>query len=362
MKPTALFRRLLLLLFLFSVLTPSFAQSDTISRKRLIILHPTILLVDYYQNLIHLKILPDTLEYIGVYHTGELYNYSRVQSYADSVGMKLRLIPVRGDLSEKDVYAENGCTPVFQYLFRISSGIIFNGGPDIQPELYGSETSLMTGITDPVRHIFEMSFMFHLLGSTRNSAYVPLLEQRPGYMILGICLGMQTMVTATGGTLVQDIPTEIYKKKTVEQVMALHSGKQHKNYYKVKYPLSSGVSFGTLHYIQVDPSCLLWKNSRWEKQAQVYSYHHQAAGKLPPSLKPVAWSEDKKVIEAVVHQKYPNVLGIQFHPEPDFLYQPQKKTFLAEGDKMTMGRVIENDKVTLIFLKEFWREMVVRMR
>jgi putative glutamine amidotransferase len=357
------FRKLLISCFFFlSFCFSGYAQADSIARTRLIIMHPTVLLIDYYSNLVKLKILPDTIEYIGVYHIAEAYDYSRVSAHADSVGLKIRLMPVKGSLSEKDVYAENGCTPMFQYLFRISSGIVFNGGPDIQPELYGAETSLMTGISDPVRHIFEMSFMFHLLGSARNPAFVPLLEQRPAYMILGICLGMQTMVAASGGTLIQDIPTEIYKKKTVEQVMKLASGKQHKNYYKVKYPLSEGVSFGTLHFLSVDPACDLWKNCHWEKQVQVYSFHHQAAGKLPPSLRPVAWSEDKKVIEAVSHKKYSNVLGIQFHPEPDFLYQPLKKTFLAGGDKMTIGRVIENDKATMRFLKEFWKEMMLRLR
>ena len=338
-----------------------FAQQDSAVRQRLIIMHPTNLLIDYYKNLIDKKLLPDTIEYIGVYHEDEQYDFSKTEHYADSVGLHLRWIMVRGNLSEKDVYAENICTPVFKYLFNISSGIIFNGGPDIQPELYGAETSLMTSISDPERHIFEMSFIFHLLGSSRNPSYIPLLEQKPHYLILGICLGMQSIVTTLGGTLVQDIPTEIYKKKTVEQVMAMPAAKRHKNYYKVKYPLSNGVSFGTLHEITTDNSYTFFADCGWDKTVQVYSYHHQSAKKLPPGLKAVAWSVDKKVIEAVAHTKYKNVIGIQFHPEPDFLYLTLKKTYLSEGDKMTMGRLIESDKTTMKFLNGFWSGIVKKI-
>lgn len=355
-------KRVLLAFFIALTVSFSYAQSDSTAKTRLVLLHPTPLLLDYYKNLTALKLLPDTIEYLGVYHEKEAYDFSKVQHYADSIGFKIRMIPVRGHLGEKDVYTTNSCTPVFSYLFRISSGIIFNGGPDIQPELYGAETFLMTGITDPNRHLFEMSFMFHLIGSTRNPDYSPLLQQKPNYLILGICLGMQTMVAASGGTLIQDIPMEIYKKKTVEQVLSLPHGKQHKNYYKVKYPLSEGVAFGCLHTLSFSNEHAIWKSSGLTKNVQVYSYHHQSAGKLPPSLKAIAWSADKKVIEAVMHITYPNVIGIQFHPEPDFLYLPLKKTYLADGDKMTIGRIIEQDKETRLFLENFWKEISSRLK
>lgn len=354
-------RVFIVLVFLF-VFSYGFSQQDTAVRKRLVILHPTALILDYYNNLIVQKILPDTIEYIGVYNTDESYDYSKIEKYADSVGMKIRFIPVRGSLDAKDVYAKNVCTPVFEYLFKISSGVIFNGGPDIQPELYGAETSLMTEITDPGRHFFEMSFMFHLLGSTRNPEFTPLIVQKPDYMILGICLGMQTLVTVTGGTLVQDIPTEIYKKKTVEQVLSLPGDKQHKNYYKVKYPKTETVAWGSLHSLYADAEFSLWNDCKLTNHVQVYSYHHQSAKKLPPTLKAVAWSADKKVIEAVTHKQYPNVLGIQFHPEPDFLHQPLKRTYLAEGDNMTIGRLMEKDKGTMLFLRSFWSGIVKRLK
>ena len=31
------------------------------------------------------------------------------------------------------------------------------------------------------------------------------------------------------------------------------------------------------------------------------------------------------------HEKYPNILGVQFHPEPTFLYQPDQKIKLQPG-------------------------------
>ncbi len=56
--------------------------------------------------------------------------------------------------------------------------------------------------TDPGRHFFEVSFLFHLLGGSRNESFKPLLDENPGYMVTGFCLGMQSMNVATGGILI----------------------------------------------------------------------------------------------------------------------------------------------------------------
>ncbi|PKP18042.1 MAG: hypothetical protein CVU05_14385, partial [Bacteroidetes bacterium HGW-Bacteroidetes-21] len=129
-----------------------------------------------------------------------------------------------------------------------------------------------------------------------------------------------------------------------------------------KYPLDETISYGCLHTLKINPAYPLWKTCALTDQVKVYSIHHQAAGKLPKTLTPMAWSSDKKVIEAVAHAKYKNVLGIQFHPEQSALYNPQIKQFLNQGDKQTLARVIASDAVTTYFLQSFWNEMVNRLR
>jgi putative glutamine amidotransferase len=47
----------------------------------------------------------------------------------------------------------------------------------------------------------------------------------------------------------------------------------------------------------------------------VISAHHQALGKLGKGIKINATSSDGRVIEGIEHEKYPNVLGVQFHPD-----------------------------------------------
>lgn len=349
--------RNLLLLIVLCICFNAKGQDINTKTTRLIIIHPTRLVVSYYSKLVEKSLLPDSIEYLGIYHSDEEYDYRQLSDLYLPQNFKFKIIEIKGKITDNDVYEENSCTFIFDSLFNISDGIIFNGGPDIQSVLYQQETSLLTEITDPVRHQFEMSFMFHLLGSERNRKYSPLIEKKPDYMIIGICLGMQTMVAATGGTLIQDIPSEVYKIKTAEQI--IKSGKQHSNYYRHLHPNRDDICPGYLHALKVDENFPLWKNCLWTENVQVYSNHHQAAGRLPDRFKAIAWSDDKKVIEAVVHITYKNVLGVQFHPELSALYNPDIKIYPAEGDTLTLGSLIENDKETLNFHHAFWKQITI---
>lgn len=330
-------------------------QNPSGRKTCLIIVHPTKLVVGYYHSLVSKGMLPDTIEYIGIFHEDEEYDYSQVPDSDLYPCFKFKMIEVRGGINDADVYRQNSCSYIFDSLFNISDGIIFNGGPDIQSILYQEETSLLTRITDPARHRFEMSFIFHLLGSEFNPKYSPLLEKNTDYLILGICLGMQTMVAATGGALIQDIPTEIYKMNSGEQV--IKSGKQHKNYYRHINPLDETICPGCLHRIKFLKNSGFWNNCHLTDSVLVYSYHHQSVGKLPKILKAIAWSEDKKVIEAVAHTSYQNVIGIQFHPELDALYNPGIIIYPETGDTLTLGSKIKNDQKSTDFYSTFWKQI-----
>jgi putative glutamine amidotransferase len=56
----------------------------------------------------------------------------------------------------------------------------------------------------------------------------------------------------------------------------------------------------------------------------VISSHHQAVDRLGKDMVVAATSLDGKVIEAITHKKFPNVLGVQFHPEFPIIWEPER--------------------------------------
>ncbi len=304
----------------------------------LILVHPTENNIKTFNFLIDSKILPipSVVKVIGVYHTSEKYDYSKSVEYIKKNKLEnFRLLPVKEPITETAIYRVNECTDVFARLTKVSNGIIFTGGPDIPSSIYGEKTSLLTQITDPARHYFEVSFMFHLIGGSKDTLFQPLLDAKPLMPVLGICLGMQTMNVAAGGTLVQDIPSEIYGIESVEDALIQQTNNLHRNY-NANYALDDKLLWGNFHQISIldEPLKSICQGQPW-----VLSSHHQGVERLGRNLKIIATSIDGNVVEAIVHTKYPNVIGVQFHPEPTLLYnndeflrflpnQPSRLTYL----------------------------------
>lgn len=71
-------------------------------------------------------------------------------------------------------------------------GILFSGGCDIEPALYGKGREEACGAPEPLRDAFE--FPLYRIAA---ESHLP---------ILGICRGAQLINAAAGGTLCQDIP------------------------------------------------------------------------------------------------------------------------------------------------------------
>ncbi|GAB4209410.1 MAG: gamma-glutamyl-gamma-aminobutyrate hydrolase family protein [Roseiflexaceae bacterium] len=80
-------------------------------------------------------------------------------------------------------------------LYRLCDGLLFAGGVDLSPDCYGAAPHPKLGPTDPLQDAVE-------LGLARRAW----AERRP---ILGICRGMQLLNVALGGTLYQDIASEL---------------------------------------------------------------------------------------------------------------------------------------------------------
>ncbi len=308
--------------------------------KHLLVMHPTVQNLERVIFLTESGIfpLPDDYRIVGVYHRDAQYDYSRSDEFiARTNPGNMALYPVDVPIDPGKLFTTNALTPVFEDLFRKSDAAFFLGGPDIPPATYGDAFNLLTVVTDPFRHYLELSFLFHLAGGSQDTTFVALLDGDPGYGILGICLGMQSMNVAAGGTLVQDIPTEVYQVFTVEEVVALDPDRQHRNYYSY-YRLDPDVSTPSYHRISIDQQSHMGTIAGGEGQTpHVLSSHHQAIRDMGAGYRATAWSMDKKIKEAIEHNVYPHVIGIQFHPEVPYLYDPEHKLMFRPGEKGQYG-------------------------
>ena len=113
--------------------------------------------------------------------------------------------------------------------------------------------------------------------------------------LLGICAGMQSMNVAMGGTLIQDIETEI------------NTNIEHRQGKRTLTEIA--------HYIDViDKNSFLFKATE-EEHFGITSNHHQAIKKLGDGFKITALSSEDKIVEAIEFEGDSFCVGIQWHPE-----------------------------------------------
>lgn len=175
--------------------------------------------------------------------------------------------------------ADAGCIPIMalngqcvEAYAEIADGLLLSGGKDVDPKLYNRETKFESVVTDPKRDELEWALV---------KAFAD--KKKP---IFGICRGIQTMNTYFGGTLYQDIPTEL--------------GGDH----------SKGVN----HMLKIKEDSIL--GEMFGKSMLINSYHHQVIEDLAPGFAATAWSNagGHEIIEAIEHESLP-CWGVQWHPE-----------------------------------------------
>jgi putative glutamine amidotransferase len=305
------------------------------------------------------------LEVIGVYHEKEATRYEESRKYVSENGLAwFHFHPVSADISEKALFRTNACTPEFEKIFAGSDGIIFFGGPDIPPSIFGEKTSLLTEIEDPVRHYFEVSAIFHLLGGTQDPAFKAWLESRPSFPVLGICLGCQSLNVGTGGTLIQDIWSEVYGKTSVEDILALDPQQWHNNPYVKLYPQEKLIGYN-FHRIRLDGAGTFCAEMGFKTtdEPRILSSHHQALDRLGLGLRPIAVSMDGKIIEAVSHKKYPSVLGVQFHPESPRLWESDPVYRQSPGETpFSFKALLEGTPPSAAFNRAIWRWLSAKLK
>ena len=156
-------------------------------------------------------------------------------------------------------------------LIHSVDGIIFSGGPDLDPSYYGETVWNETVEVDTLRDVSDLLLMRAALAS--------------GKPVMAICRGEQLMNVVLGGTLVQDIPTQV-------DTMVKHSG-------------------GALHRIGVEKGSVLYELFG-QDSLTVNSSHHQAVKAPAPGVRVTARADDG-IIEA--YEYGDQVIAFQFHPE-----------------------------------------------
>ena len=161
-------------------------------------------------------------------------------------------------------------------------GIVFSGGEDVNPAWYGEEILNETVYIDPVRD--------------RSDSLLSRAALSSGKPILAICRGEQLMNVMLGGSLYQDLPSQV--------------------------PGNAGHGGGAMHKIGVEEGSVL-ATLFGTDSLEVNSYHHQAVKEVAPGVRVTARSADG-IVEAYEADQ---VLAVQFHPEK--LLQRGEEKWLA---------------------------------
>jgi len=159
-------------------------------------------------------------------------------------------------------------------------GLLLAGGGDIETHHFGQKTLAKLGGVDRPRDRVE-------LWLTRRA----FADNLP---VLAICRGVQMLAVGLGGTLVQDIPTQIPGALQHD----LHRGHP-RNYLGHEVIVERGTRLADI---------------LGTERTGVNSLHHQAVQEVPPALRIAARAPDG-VVEAVEAPEKRFVLGVQWHPE-----------------------------------------------
>jgi putative glutamine amidotransferase len=163
---------------------------------------------------------------------------------------------------------------------RELDALVLQGGADVSPQSYGEDALHPDWSGDRVRDLYEIDLFWEFV-----------IQQKP---VLGICRGAQLINVAMGGTLYQDIGTQ------VEEAMRhvdLDAYDEHH------------------HEVAIVPGTRLAQLYPGVSLAWVNSIHHQSVKTLGSGLVVEARAPGDNVIEAIRWTGGSYVLGLQWHPE-----------------------------------------------
>jgi putative glutamine amidotransferase len=177
-------------------------------------------------------------------------------------------------------------------------GLLLSGNPaDVDPSLYGEEPQPRLGAVNPRRTECEIALVRQALAQ--------------GLPVFGVCGGAQVLNVALGGSLYQDIPSQVPKAYK-------HSGASEPSH---TIDIVSGTRLAAV--IQLP-------------ELRVNSLHHQAI-KVPGRGLVVSASARDGVVEAVEMPDRPFVIGVQWHPERLFLDDAVSRQLFAAFVQVARG-------------------------
>ena len=156
-------------------------------------------------------------------------------------------------------------------LVKKVDGVIFSGGPDLDPSYYGETFWNATVEVDTLRDVSDLMLMRAALAAKKP--------------IMCICRGEQLMNVVLGGSLYQDLPTQV-------DTLVKHGG-------------------GTWHRIGVEKGSVLY-TLFGQDSLTVNSFHHQAVKQVAPGIRVTAHA-DNGIVEA--YEYGDRLIAFQFHPE-----------------------------------------------
>ncbi|WP_201695527.1 gamma-glutamyl-gamma-aminobutyrate hydrolase family protein [Paraburkholderia hiiakae] len=158
-------------------------------------------------------------------------------------------------------------------------GLLLQGGADVSPQTYAEVSPRPEWPGDRVRDMYELELLHEFVES--------------GKPVLGVCRGCQLINVAFGGTLYQDIASDV-------PTAGVHVS-EHYDQHRHSVTFPEGSTFATMF-----PG---------RREAIVNSIHHQAVKNLGRDLTVEAVSAGDGLIEAVRYRRSPFVVGVQWHPE-----------------------------------------------
>jgi putative glutamine amidotransferase len=180
-------------------------------------------------------------------------------------------------------------------------GVLLTGGEDVDPSLYGQPRIERCGPGNSARDATEIA----LVHAAREM-------QKP---LLAICRGPQLLNVALGGTLFQDIPSQV--DGALE-----HNEKDERS--------------SRVHPVEIEPGSRLAR-ALGETALSVNSLHHQSVRDVAPALRISAKAPDGVVEGLETADDDWWVLAVQWHPEEmtDSPASPDRGIFRAFADRLT---------------------------
>jgi putative glutamine amidotransferase len=185
-------------------------------------------------------------------------------------------------------------------------GLLLTGGDDVAPSRYGEEPHPATVEAEAGRDEFEIGLL-----TAARARELP---------IFAICRGVQVLNVAFGGTLVQDIPSQ------------LPGALEH------SLPCPPNQAYTFAHEVWIDKDSLLaalMRERLTDESCEVNSRHHQAIKTVANGFRVSATAPDG-VIEAIEDPAALFCLGVQWHPENFFRtgeFRPLFEGFLEAAQK-----------------------------